>query len=141
MGDSLPPSSPASVRQNPEILIQAFSFRSSTIAVALIEAHKRGVKVSVIIDKSDRSEGMTPGVEMSNAGLHVYVDGKHAAADNRVIIIDGKTVFTGSFNFSKMSEELNADNMLVIDSGDLAKQYRANWMKHREHSDPYLGGL
>ena len=39
-----------------EILVQAYSFTSTPIAKALVEAHKRGVKVQAILDKSQRSE-------------------------------------------------------------------------------------
>jgi len=39
-----------------EILIQAYSFTSVPIAKALIEAKKRGIKIEVVLDKSQRSE-------------------------------------------------------------------------------------
>jgi phosphatidylserine/phosphatidylglycerophosphate/cardiolipin synthase-like enzyme len=38
------------------ILVQAYSFTSAPIAKALLDAHKRGVQVQVILDKSQRSE-------------------------------------------------------------------------------------
>ena len=38
------------------VLVQAYSFTSAPIAKALLEAHKRGVKVQVILDKSQRTE-------------------------------------------------------------------------------------
>jgi len=34
-----------------EILVQAYSFTSTPIAKALVDAHKRGVKVTVVLDK------------------------------------------------------------------------------------------
>ena len=37
------------------ILVQAYSFTSAPIAKALLDAHKRGVQVQVILDKSQRS--------------------------------------------------------------------------------------
>jgi phosphatidylserine/phosphatidylglycerophosphate/cardiolipin synthase-like enzyme len=39
-----------------EILVQAYSFTSAPIAKALTDAFKRGVKVEVILDKSQRKE-------------------------------------------------------------------------------------
>ena len=39
-----------------EILVQAYSFTSAPIAKALLNAHKRGIKVEVILDKSQRRE-------------------------------------------------------------------------------------
>lgn len=41
-------------------------------------------------------------------------------AHNKVMVIDGRTVITGSFNFTKAAEESNAENLLVIDDADLA---------------------
>ncbi len=41
-----------------EILVQAYSFTSTTIAKALLEAHKRGVMVEAILDKSQRSKNI-----------------------------------------------------------------------------------
>jgi len=38
------------------VLVQAYSFTSAPIAKALLNAHKRGVKVEVILDKSQRTQ-------------------------------------------------------------------------------------
>jgi phosphatidylserine/phosphatidylglycerophosphate/cardiolipin synthase-like enzyme len=53
------------------------------------------------------------------------------------MIIDMTTVITGSFNFTNAAEEKNAENILVISSRKLAKDYFDNWLKHKEHSEPY----
>jgi len=55
------------------------------------------------------------------------------------MVIDGATVITGSFNFTKATEEHNAENMLVIRDEALAAKYAANWRAHVEHSDVYEG--
>jgi phosphatidylserine/phosphatidylglycerophosphate/cardiolipin synthase-like enzyme len=120
-----------------EILVQAFSFGSPALTDALLQAHSRGVKVALILDSSERMEGLTPAVILSNAGIPVYLDGKHALANNRVIIFDRRTVMTGSFNFNKASEEMNAENLLVLESKGVSALYRDNWMLHRQHSEPY----
>jgi phosphatidylserine/phosphatidylglycerophosphate/cardiolipin synthase-like enzyme len=120
-----------------EILVQAFSFSSPAMTDALLQAHGRGVKVALILDKSERMEGLTPAAILSNAGIPVYLDGKHALANNRVIIIDHRTVMTGSFNFNKASEEMNAENLLMLESKELSTLYRDNWLQHRRHSEPY----
>jgi phosphatidylserine/phosphatidylglycerophosphate/cardiolipin synthase-like enzyme len=120
-----------------EILIQAYSFRTPVIAQALIEASRRGVKIEMIIDKSERQEGLTPPTIMANAGIPVYLDGKHAVANNRVMIIDRETVLTGSFNFNTASEEMNAENLVMIKSKALAEIYYRNWLRHKEHAEPF----
>ncbi len=42
-----------------KVLVQAYSFTSAPIAKALLNAKKRGVKVEVILDKSERGQKYT----------------------------------------------------------------------------------
>lgn len=120
-----------------EILVQAYSFTSAPIAKALLDAHKRGIKVSAILDKSQKKEKYTSATFLANAGVPVLIDSAHAIAHNKIIIIDRETVITGSFNFTKAAEEKNAENLLIIRSRELADKYIANWNEHRGHSEPY----
>jgi phosphatidylserine/phosphatidylglycerophosphate/cardiolipin synthase-like enzyme len=121
------------------ILVQAYSFTSAPIAKALVEAHKRGVQVQVILDKSNRTEKYSSADFLHNMGIPVCIDAQHAIAHNKVMVIDGRTVITGSFNFTKQAETGNAENLLVIRSPELAAKYTANWKVHADHSEPYAG--
>jgi phosphatidylserine/phosphatidylglycerophosphate/cardiolipin synthase-like enzyme len=119
------------------ILVQAYSFTSAPIAKALVDASKRGVKVQVILDKSQRTEKYSGADFLLHEGVPTFIDSKHAIAHNKIMVIDGHIVLTGSFNFTKAAEESNAENLLVIEDPVLAKQYSENWRKHLEHSEPY----
>ena len=118
-----------------EILVQAYIFTSEPIAKALLAAHKRGVKVSVILDKSQKKNGYSPATLFANQGIPAYIDLNHARAHDKVMIIDQETVITGSFNFSKSADTQNSENVLIIRSPELAVLYRENWMKHRAHAE------
>jgi len=119
------------------VLVQAYSFTSGPIAQALVDATKRGVKVEVILDKSQRTEHYSEADFLAHAGIPVSIDAVHSIAHNKVMVIDDETVITGSFNFTKAAEEHNAENLLVLRDQALATQYTANWKRHREHSSPY----
>jgi phosphatidylserine/phosphatidylglycerophosphate/cardiolipin synthase-like enzyme len=120
-----------------EILVQAYSFTSSPIAKALVDAHKRGIKVEAILDKSQRKAQYTSATFLANMRVPTFIDDKHAIAHNKIMVIDKTTVITGSFNFTKAAENNNAENLLIIKSKELANIYIDNWMKHKEHSEPY----
>jgi phosphatidylserine/phosphatidylglycerophosphate/cardiolipin synthase-like enzyme len=120
-----------------EILVQAYSFTSAPIAKALVSAHKRGVKVEAILDKSQRSERYTSASFLANSGIPTFIDAHHTIAHNKIMIIDKETVITGSFNFTRAAEEKNAENLLIIKSKELAGIYIGNWNRHREHSERY----
>lgn len=121
------------------VLVQAYSFTSAPIAKALVDAEKRGVKIQVILDKSQRREKYTEADFLLHAGVPTWIDAKHAIAHNKIMVIDSHTVLTGSFNFTKAAEENNAENLLVIDDAALAKKYMENWQKHLAHSEKYEG--
>jgi phosphatidylserine/phosphatidylglycerophosphate/cardiolipin synthase-like enzyme len=55
------------------------------------------------------------------------------------MIIDGETVITGSFNFTKAAEENNAENLLLIKDKKLVERYTKNWQEHAQHSEDYVG--
>lgn len=121
------------------INVQAYSFTSAPIAKALVEAHKRGVAVNVILDKSQKTEKYSSADFLAHAGIAVLIDSRHAIAHNKIMIVDSKIVITGSFNFSKAAEESNAENLLVINDADFALRYLQNWEEHKTHSEPYKG--
>jgi len=121
------------------VLVQAYTFTSAPIAKALLNAHKRGVKVEVILDKSQRTDQYSSATFFFNAGIPVKIDAIHAIAHNKIMIIDGETVITGSFNFTKAAEENNAENLLVVHDRKLAEGYVRNWQEHERHSEVYGG--
>lgn len=123
-----------------EILVQAYSFTSAPIAKALIDARKRGVKVEVVLDKSQRREKYTSADFLAHGGIDTSIDSRHAIAHNKIMVIDRMTLITGSFNFTRAAEERNAENLLVIrNNGPLANRYVLNFVEHRNHAESYRG--
>jgi len=121
-----------------EVLVQAYSFTSAPIAKALLGAHKRGVKVQVILDKSQRTAKYSSADFLTNNGVRTLIDAAHAIAHNKIMIIDYELVITGSFNFTKAAEERNAENLLIIHSKNLASIYIENWNNHAVHCFDYV---
>lgn len=68
------------------ILVQAYSFTSVPIAKALIAAHRRGVTILVLLDKSQRTEKYSSATMLLNEGLKPLIDAKHAIAHNKVMV-------------------------------------------------------
>ncbi len=109
------------------VLVQAYSFTSAPIAKVLLNAHKKGVKVEVILDKSQVTQKYSSATFLFNQGIPVKIDAEHAIAHNKIMIIDGETVIMGSFNFTKAAEENNAENLLMIRDKKLTSLYIKNW--------------
>jgi phosphatidylserine/phosphatidylglycerophosphate/cardiolipin synthase-like enzyme len=117
-----------------EVLMQAYSFTSDPIRDALIAAHRRGVTVRVILDREASEEPHSERRTLAKAGLELWTDGEHPIAHNKILVVDRRTVVTGSFNFTKQAETGNAENVLVLHHPDLAARYAEQWEGHRAHS-------
>jgi phosphatidylserine/phosphatidylglycerophosphate/cardiolipin synthase-like enzyme len=117
------------------VYMLAYGFTSEKIATALIERRALGLNVFVILDKSDKTAKNSMLLALRRGNVDVSIDSKHAIAHNKVIIVDGTWIGTGSFNFTTAAEHSNAENFLVEHASDKAKLYMANWYHHNSHSD------
>lgn len=118
-----------------EILVQAYSFTCPAIAASLIAAKAKGVTVQILLDRANEKETYSELGPIAEQGLDVRIDSQHAIAHNKIIIIDEKTVITGSFNFTRQAEIENAENLLIIKGNPgLIAEYVKNFKLHREHS-------
>ena len=97
------------------------------------------MRVEAVLDKSNKTANYSEATFLKNANVPTWIDGKHAIAHNKIIIIDGSTVITGSFNFTKAGEESNAENLLIIQSAELAARYIANFQEHKAHAEWFTG--
>jgi phosphatidylserine/phosphatidylglycerophosphate/cardiolipin synthase-like enzyme len=120
------------------ILVQSFSLFSPPVAEALVSAQERGVNVQILLDKRPPDELYIANGIFVNVGISIKIDSAHAIGQNKVMIIDGETIITGSFNFTKAAEDKNAVNLLVIRDKATAEKYIKNWQEHAGHSEPYV---
>ena len=129
-----------------QIFVQAFSFTHLGIVAALIRAERRGVDVKVIADAEQIKlidHNVIP--HLVQGGVPVFTDEAHAAAHNKVMVIDATAkipvLITGSFNFTHAAQFRNAENLLVFRGNhELTRAYLDNWERHLTHSTRFWGG-
>lgn len=115
------------------IYVQAYGFTSKKIADSLINAHLRGVKVQVILDRSNMSKkGYSKLMDLKEAGINISLDIVPGIAHNKVMIIDEKKVITGSFNFTEAADKRNSENVIIIEDKETVKQYLNNWYNRKK---------
>jgi phosphatidylserine/phosphatidylglycerophosphate/cardiolipin synthase-like enzyme len=120
------------------VYVQAAQFTSIPIAKALVEAHKRGIDVRVILDRRKDDDDHSQMDRLVESGVPTFADAKHHTAHNKIAIIDHRLVTTGSFNFTRESEVDNAENLVMIaDKADIAGAYERNFKEHLAHSKAY----
>ncbi len=94
--------------------IAMYSFTSRVIAHALVRARRKGVKVRVVLDAAQAFERYSKGRYLKSKGIEVVYYHGNGLMHNKVCIVDGKELFTGSFNWTASAEKRNQENLLVI---------------------------
>jgi len=121
------------------VLVQMYALTSRRIVTALVNAKRRGVDVRAIVDRrqldEDRSDTNAV-ARLASGGVPVLVDTVSGLMHDKIMIVDGATVITGSFNYTWSAEHKNAENLLVIHDPALAGEYTQNWNIRAAKSRP-----
>jgi phosphatidylserine/phosphatidylglycerophosphate/cardiolipin synthase-like enzyme len=123
------------------IRVQIYSLTLQEVVSALVRAKRRGVDVRVIVDRGQLHQDRNDSFRIANlasAGVPVLVDTVPGLMHNKLMVIDGETVLTGSFNYTWGAEHRNAENLLVVHDPALAAEYLRNWNQREAQSQPLI---
>ena len=109
--------------------IAAFELNHDAIFAAILSAHERGVAVRIVTDdehglEDERDSHLR---ELREAGVPVADDGRSALMHNKFMIIDGRAVWTGSWNYTINGAYRNNNNVVVIEDPIVAAGYQAEF--------------
>jgi len=113
-----------------QIFVAAYGFTNKPIAKALVGAHKRGVKVFVVADKTDNSKSYTAVTFLANEGVPTRLNGRYAILHSKFMVIDNMHLQLGSFNYTAAAVDRNEENVLLLHNvAPLAQQYVVEWKR------------
>jgi phosphatidylserine/phosphatidylglycerophosphate/cardiolipin synthase-like enzyme len=88
---------------------------------ALINAHRNGIQVRVVTESDNMDEQEIQ--ELKEAGIQVLGDRHAGLMHDKFVVIDHSQVWTGSMNFTTGGGYLDNNNLLCIQSSQLAEDY------------------
>ena len=114
------------------VRVAAYAFTRSRIARAMVEARQRGVDIQI---KMDLQQAEYPLAVRTIEWLRrqdipvtlITMTGDYAAMHNKFMVIDDRVVLTGSFNYTTTAVTANWENLVRIDSPEIAARYAAYW--------------
>jgi phosphatidylserine/phosphatidylglycerophosphate/cardiolipin synthase-like enzyme len=106
------------------IYFLAYSFTADPLSEAIQRRAKEGIKVSGVMDADQVATNIgTEYDALQIAGIDVQLDREPGLMHHKVIILDGKIVVLGSYNFTASAEKNNDENLIVIHSPTIAAEY------------------
>lgn len=105
------------------IRFMAFSFTDDDMGGTILQRAQSGVDVIGIFEKTGSETEYSEMTLLYCADVPVRQDGNKQAFHHKVLIIDKHIVVTGSFNFSASADKKNDENLVIIDSAEIAEEY------------------
>lgn len=122
-----------------EIYMNGFGFTSRPIANALINASKRGVKIYLLLDKSNEHAPYSIVHQLQEyidnnkpSDFFIYIRDIHGIHHAKVLVADNASIL-GSYNWSKSANTINDEIVSVkLDDIERVKELKKAWYKWKE---------
>ncbi|MGD0845267.1 MAG: phospholipase D-like domain-containing protein [Geobacteraceae bacterium] len=101
------------------------------IAEELVRARKRGVAVTVILEKGKSAqdklyeENRNTAALLTRDGVNVHFAAPGVTTHNKIVVIDRRYIFLGSHNLTQGALRYNNELSVLIDSPEMAAEVRA----------------
>jgi len=106
-----------------EVLICVFTISDNRILQTLLEAHQKGAKIRILTDNDKMNDKGSDVRALVRAGLDLKVDDSHHHMHHKFMVVDGISIYTGSYNWTRSAERYNAENLVVIEDPELASSF------------------
>jgi phosphatidylserine/phosphatidylglycerophosphate/cardiolipin synthase-like enzyme len=105
-----------------------YRFNNPQLSRALEQAASRAVKVRLVLDRGKYQDDQVTRKLLSGGGIPWRtLSGRRGPATkmhHKFIILDRRSVLTGSYNWTLESEEENYDNLVLLREPELVEIYR-----------------
>ncbi|HEY3228025.1 MAG TPA: phospholipase D-like domain-containing protein [Roseiflexaceae bacterium] len=105
------------------IHFMTFSYTADAISDAMIAKVKAGLAVRGVFERQNAGGSGADFNRLKQGGVDVREDGNCYILHHKVIVIDARTVITGSYNFTGSAERDNDENLVIVDDPQLARAY------------------
>lgn len=124
-----------------DIQMMAFALTSKPVVDALVKAKRRGVDVAVAVDNSNTTvkTGQLSLAALAKAGVSVRTVSKFKEMNDKLLIVDGKHIEFGSYNYTKASNVANSENVTVLwNAPELVNIYFNHWQRRWQQGADYV---
>jgi phosphatidylserine/phosphatidylglycerophosphate/cardiolipin synthase-like enzyme len=97
------------------INIAMYIFTDREIALPLIKARERGVKVRLYLDKDQVDYKYSQSRFLVQKGIKTRISSNNYIMHHKFAIIDNRLLLTGSYNWTFSANNRNDENLMVID--------------------------
>lgn len=106
------------------INIAMYIFTDREIALPLVKAHERGVKVRLYLDKDQVDYKYSQSRFLVQKGIKTRISSNNYIMHHKFAIIDNRLLLTGSYNWTFSANNRNDENLMVIDDPEIVEIFQ-----------------
>ncbi|MBU4349932.1 DUF1669 domain-containing protein [bacterium] len=106
------------------INIAMYIFTDREIALPLVKANERGVKVRLYLDKDQVEYQYSQSRFLVQKGIKTRVSSNNYIMHNKFAIIDNRILLTGSYNWTFSANNRNDENLMIIDDPEIIELFQ-----------------
>ncbi|PIQ22873.1 MAG: endonuclease [Cytophagales bacterium CG18_big_fil_WC_8_21_14_2_50_42_9] len=105
------------------IKICVFTISDDRITRAILQVHRRGIKIKILTDNEKLHDKGSDIRELAQAGVPVRIDNTSNHMHHKFALLDNQTVLTGSYNWTRSAAQYNHENLIISDDKTLAQDF------------------
>ncbi len=106
------------------INIAMYIFTDREIAIPLVKARERGVKVRLYLDQDQVDYKYSQSRFLVQKGIKTRISTNNYIMHNKFAIIDNRLLLTGSYNWTFSANNRNDENLMVIDAPEIIEIFQ-----------------
>ena len=106
------------------INIAMYIFTDREIAIPLVKARERGVKVRLYLDQDQVDYQYSQSRLLVQKGIKTRISTNNYIMHNKFAIIDNRILLTGSYNWTFSANNRNDENLMVIDDPEIIEIFQ-----------------
>jgi len=103
--------------------ICVFTISDDQITDAIITAHKRGTEIKIITDNDKSLDEGSDIEQIARQGIAVKMDRTPNHMHHKFMVVDDKSLITGSYNWTRSAARFNHENILLTKDGGVVKSF------------------
>ena len=110
-----------------QVDICVFTITDDRVASAILDAHRRGVKIRLVTDDDKALDAGSDVYRLRREGIEMRTDAEPDHMHHKYAIFDQKTLLTGSYNWTRAASRSNEDNFIITDQPELLRRFVAHF--------------
>jgi mitochondrial cardiolipin hydrolase len=107
--------------------ICVFTITDNQITGALIDAHRRKIKLRIISDNDKSNDRGSDIAALLERGVKIVLDRSEYHMHHKYALFDRSRLLTGSYNWTLGASKFNEENFLITDDSRLLNQYQSHF--------------